>query len=150
MIEPGIDTDWYFTDSNNQIAIVASGGGLLPESTSSDKERLTRMIKYFRSLPVSSNDIIIEDQVLQLIDNYNEKQETAYLKDAYFMASRGFYYFDKMILNDYSDFRYYLKAKPTNPLIIDTTINSMKDIIPFPSINKRLETIKHFMVNEIL
>ncbi|HVI45417.1 MAG TPA: hypothetical protein VM802_11120 [Chitinophaga sp.] len=36
--EAGIDTDWYLLDSKRQIAIVASAGGLLPESVSSDRD----------------------------------------------------------------------------------------------------------------
>lgn len=147
--ESGIDTDWYLMDNNGKIAIVASGGGLLPDSVSSNMERLKRMIKYFRSLPILSDDIIIDERVLKLIANYNKKQKDAYLRDLYFMTSRGFYYFDKMILNNYSDFRYYLKAKPIKPLIIDKNINSNRDVLPLTFINGDMEDIKHFMVNEI-
>jgi len=145
LIESGIDTDWYFMDNSGKIAIVASGGGLLPESVSSDMGRLTRMIKYFRSLPVLSNDIIIENRVLKSIKTYNEKQKDIYLSDLYFMATRGFYYFDKMISNNYSDFRYFLKAKPTIPLIIDKNTS----VLPFTFINGNLENIKYFEANKM-
>ncbi|MET3878745.1 hypothetical protein [Chitinophaga sp. OAE865] len=147
--ESGIDTDWFLMDSNGKIAVVASAGGLLPDSVSSDMERLKRMIEYFRSLPILSDDIIIDERVLKLIDSYNGKQKDAYLKDLYFMASRGLYYFDKMILNDYSDFRYYLKAKPIKPLVIGKNINS-KDVLPLTTIDRDMENINQFMVNEIL
>lgn len=149
MNESGIDTDWFLMDSNGKIAVVASGGGLLPDSVSSDMVRLKRMIEYFRSLPILSDSIIIEEPVLKLISNYNEKQKAAYLRDVNFMTSRGFYYFDKMILNDYSDFRYYLKAKPVKPLIIDKNIKSNKDVLPLTFINGDIEDMKYFMVNEI-
>lgn len=150
MNESGIDTDWYFLDNSGQIAVVASGGGLLPESVSSDMGKLAKMVEYFRSLPVLSNDIIVEEYVLKLIDNYNEKQKTAYLRDLYFMASRGFYYFDKIVLSDYFDFGYYLKAKPIKPLIIDKSADRIKDFLPLTFIDGDMESIKHFMVNEIL
>lgn len=81
--ESGIDTDWFLMDSNGKIAVVASAGGLLPDSVSSDMERLKRMIEYFRSLPILSDDIIIDERVLKLIDSYNGKQKDAYLKDLY-------------------------------------------------------------------
>ncbi|MEZ2440277.1 hypothetical protein AB6805_01045 [Chitinophaga sp. RCC_12] len=125
--ESGIDTDWYFLDNKGQIAVVASGGGLLPESVSSDMDKLRR----------------------RLIDNYNEKQKAACLRDLYFMASRGFYYFDKMVLGDYFYFGYYLKAKPISPLITDKSANNIQDIRPLTFIDGDLESVKHFMVNEI-
>jgi len=146
--ESVIDTDWFLRDSNGKIAVVVSAGGLLPDSVSSDMVRLKRMIEYFRSLPILSDSIIIEEPVLKLIGNYNEKQKDAYLRDVNFMASRGFYYFDKLILNDYSDFRYYLKAKPIKPLIVGKN-NSNKDILPLTYINGDMEDMKYFMVNEI-
>lgn len=149
MNESGIDTDWYFFDRKGQIAIVASAGGLLPESVSSNMNRLKRMIEYFRSLPVLSNDIVIEEDVLKLVHNYSSGQKEAYLRDLYFMASRGFYYFDKVILNDYFDFRYYLKAKPIKPLIINKSEDAVRDILPCTFIDKDLESMKSFMVNDI-
>jgi hypothetical protein len=106
------------------------------------------MITYFRSLPILSNDIEIEESVLQNIKNYTEEQKQAYLKDLYFMASRGFYYFDKLVLNNYSDFRYYLKAKPKNPL--DVNLLSEKLILPNTFVNEDLEDLKYFEVNQIL
>lgn len=147
--ESEIDTDWYFLDRKGQIAIAVSAGGLLPESVSSDMDRLKRMIKYFRFLPVLSNDIVIEEDVLKLVHNYSAGQKEAYLRDLYFMASRGFHYFEKVILNDYFDFRYYLKAKPIKPLIINKSEDAARDILPYTFIDKDLENMKSFMVNDI-
>lgn len=72
--ESGIDTDWYLLDDNFQIAIVASAGGPLPKSVSSDLPRLEKMIAYFRSLPVSS-EVILTDDVCKLIDGYSQQQK---------------------------------------------------------------------------
>ena len=78
--ESGIDIDWYFFDKTGKIAVVASGGGMLPDSASMDMDRLRKMTNYFRSLPVLSEDIIIEEGVIEKIENYKEDQKIAYLK----------------------------------------------------------------------
>jgi hypothetical protein len=62
------------------------------------------------------------------------------------MASGGFYYFDKLVLNNYSDFRYYLKAKPKDPLHVDMLSKSI--ILPDTFINKSLADLKYFDVTE--
>ncbi|NLR62516.1 hypothetical protein HGH93_30775 [Chitinophaga polysaccharea] len=148
-IESGIDTDWYLLDDNFQIAIVASAGGLLPESVSSDLPRLERTIKYFRALPVLSNEITLTDDVCKLIAGYNQQQKDTYLKDVHYMTSRGFYYFDKVVVNAYDDFRYFLKAKPAKPLIIDREDNAIKELLSFPRLKGEFENLIQFMVNGI-
>jgi hypothetical protein len=148
--ESGIDIDWYFFDKTGKIAVVASGGGMLPDSASMDMDRLRKMTNYFRSLPVLSEDIIIEESVIEKIENYKEDQKIAYLKDLHFMVSRGFYYFDKMALNDYSDFKYHLKAKPTTALLIDRFDKGVKSILPDTLIEQDLEEMMCFFVNELI
>jgi hypothetical protein len=64
------------------------------------------------------------------------------------MASRGFYYFDKLVLNSYADFRYYLKAKHKKPL--DVNLLNEKLILPKTFVNEDLEDLKYFEVNQIL
>ncbi|WP_160711443.1 hypothetical protein [Chitinophaga solisilvae] len=149
-LEYVIDTDWFFLDNYGHIAVVASAGGLLPESVSADMEKLKKMISFFRSLPVLSNDIILEEDVLQKIGNFSDKGKENYLKDLYFMASRGFYYFDKVILNEYTDFRYFLKAKPVKTLDVNVIKDKITDFFSITLINDNLERMKHFNVNEVL
>lgn len=144
--ESGIDTDWYFTDSKGHIAVVASAGGLLPAPVSGDMEKLAGMIAYFRSLPELSDDIIIEEDILRIIDNYSEDKRKAYLKNVRFMVAKGFYYFDKTIMNNYWDYRYYLKASPKRPLIIDSDIGNR---FPLIVIEEDLHNLKQFFVNAL-
>lgn len=149
-VESGIDTDWYFMDKFGKIAIVASAGGLLPDPIAADMDRLERMIAYFRSLPVLSNEITIEEHILERVENYAKEQRDAYLKDLYFMASRGFYYFDKIELNNYFDFRYELKAKPSVPFIINSNDSSIYEILPNIVVGRDIEEIKSFSANELV
>jgi len=147
-VESGIDIDWYFIDKFGRIAIVASAGGLLPDPVATDMDRLRRMITYFRSLPVLSNEIIIEKYVLDEVDKYTPQQKEDYLEDLYYMVSKGFYYFDKIEVNRYFDFRYALKAKPSVPLIINKQDSNMQDFVPNIVIDDDLDNIKFFLVNE--
>lgn len=147
--ESAIDTDWYFLDRTGKIAVVASAGGLLPDPIASDMDRLKSMITHFRSLPVLSNEVIIEKYVLDKVDKYAKDQKDAYLRDLYFMGSRGFYYFDKVELNNYFDFRYQLKAKPTKPFIINSLDRDIQDILPHIIVDNDLDNIKAFLVNEM-
>lgn len=148
MFELGLDIDWYFTDTSGQIAIVASAGGMLPDSVANDMERLREMIKYFRSLPVLSSEILIEERVLQDITSYTEEQKRAYLSDLYYMVSRGFYYFDKEVLNNYYDSRYYLKARPMKPLILNRRANEQLLLLEM-IIDSNLSDLKKFNVDQI-
>jgi hypothetical protein len=147
--ESGFDIDWFFYDKEGKIAVVASGGGMLPDSVTAEMEKLKNMSKYFRSLPVISQNIIIDENVLNKISTYNDEQKQAYLNDVHFMTSRGLYYFDKMILNDYSDFRYYLKAKPKLPLLLNR-IDDRKTIFPKDVLFEDIENVKFFLVNEFV
>ena len=110
--EVGFDFDWYFLDSKGKIGIVASAGGFLPNSISQDYDRLNLVTSYFRSLPKISDEIFIEDFVYTEIKKYNHSRKEAALKDLKFMTSKGLYYFDKEVLNNYEDYNYLLKAKP--------------------------------------
>jgi len=147
--ESGIDIDWYFMDKFGKVAIVASAGGLLHDPVANDMDKLERMIAYFRSLPIISNEVLIEKNVLDEVAKYTQKQRDAYLKDLYSMVSRGFYYFDKVELGNYDDFKYRLKAKPSTPLIINKNETSIQEILPDIIIKNDIEDLKFFYVNEI-
>jgi hypothetical protein len=147
--ESGIDIDWYFLDPTGKIAIVASARGLIPDPIASDMDRLRKMISYFRSLPILSNNIIIENHVLDKIKHYTQQQKDRYLEDLYFMSSRGFYYFDKVEIIKYFDFSYHLKAKPTIPLIIDKSDNRIQEFLPPITLHQSLDDIKLLSVNEL-
>jgi len=147
--ESGIDIDWYFLDPIGQIAIVASAGGLIPDPIAADMDKLRKMISYFRSLPILSNNIIIENHILDEIKHYSQQQKDHYLEDLHFMCSRGFYYFDKIEINQYFDFSYHLKAKPSIPLIIDKSDNRIHEFLPPITLHQNLDTIKLFLVNEL-
>ncbi|ASZ09872.1 hypothetical protein KTO58_26570 [Chitinophaga pendula] len=148
MSESGLDIDWYFTDASGKIAIVASAGGMLPDVVVNNMEKLKGMIKYFRSLPVLSNEILIEERVVQEISGHSEEQKKAYLRDVHYMVSRGFYYFDKEVLNNYYDLRYYLKASPIKPLIINRDTDGHL-FLPEAIINSNLSDLKAFTVDQI-
>ena len=70
--ESGIDVDWFACDSLGRIAMVASAGGMLPNTIVKQRES-DFVYKYFRSLPKVSevihftNDLerIIEDMSLE-------------------------------------------------------------------------------------
>jgi hypothetical protein len=147
--ESWIDIDWYFMDKFGKVAIVASAGGLLPDPIANDMNKLKSMTTYFLSLPVISNDVYIEKYALDKIAKYTRQQKDAYLEDVYFMVSRGFYYFDKVELNNYVDFKYQLKATPSTPLIINKDDSGIQEMLPDIIIDNDLEHIKLFSVDEI-
>lgn len=65
------------------------------------------------------------------------------------MTSRGFYYFDKVVMNAYDDSKYFLKAKPVKPLIIDGEDNAIKELLPFPRFKSEFGNLAQLMVNGI-
>src|ERR1700744_1286707 len=102
------DIDWFFTNGN-EIAFVASGGGKLPEVISQSKEDIETLASYFRGLPKKSDAIINQD--LGKIMEAREINER-YLADFVTMAEKGFFSYDKTVLNNFSEINYHLVAKP--------------------------------------
>ena len=114
--------------AKDKIGFVTSAGGRLPKSVSNLDDKIQRISKYFRSLPVKT-EVILNAELEKI-------KQTAitdnYLKDFMFMAKRGLYAFDKACLNNFSDTNYhlvaspveFLKAKDLPPEIIDLISNT--------------------------
>ena len=115
MEQATLDIDWFFTNGK-EIAFVASGGGKLPGEVSKSKENIENLALYFRSLPKSSDVIINSD--LNKIMKAQEINES-YLADFIMMAEKGFFSYDKTILNNFSEANYHLVVRPINPLKTD-------------------------------
>ena len=146
--ESTIDMDWYCIDNSEHIAVVASGGGMLPNSVARQL-RADEIIKYFRCLPVIANKIILEKRVTEEMKLMSTEQQKNYLKDVNLMVSKGLYYFDKRNLSAYSDFEYYLKAKPDVALKKDIIDDLVRSIISKTFININFDSNRFFHVNEV-
>jgi len=127
------DIDWFF-NKGNEIAFVASGGGKLPESVAKSKEDTGSLSLYFRSLPKRSDVLINPDlNKVMLEKDINEK----YLADFIAMTEKGFFSYDKTILNNFSETNYHLVAKPVNPLKIgDLPFEILERLMTTKSMNE--------------
>src|ERR1700744_5442360 len=105
-----LDIDWFFTDGEN-IAFVASGGGKLPTSIAKSEDHLESLTSYFRALSEKS-DVAVDTELSKMNDNIDGH----YLSDFIFMSKRGFFCFDKTVLNNFSDTNYHLVTMPLMPL----------------------------------
>ena len=113
--ESYLDVDWFGVDIHGHVAIVASGGGMIPTTVSSFREKWDSLSVYFRSLP-KITDIVIQPAIYEKISSLDAAAKSRYLKDVELLTSKGLYYFDKSDLSNYFNFEYYLKARPVLPL----------------------------------
>jgi hypothetical protein len=97
-----LDIDWFFTDNKN-IAFVASAGGKLPISVAKSTINNEKITSYFRNLP-SKNDVIINPNLDKTFSNVVMKEK--YFADFIYMAKKGLFAFDKIMLNNFSDSKY--------------------------------------------
>jgi len=108
-----------------------------------------RIRAYFRSLPDLSHEIKIEDSVLAKTSDMDNFHKQAYLKDLYEMTRKGLYYYDKLKLGDYFDYKYYLKASPLMPLLNVNIDPSIFKGIASTKIEGEIKDLKLFNVSEI-
>ncbi len=147
--EAHLDTDWYCIDKNGCLGIIASAGGLLPSSVIRQLNSPNNIIDYFRNLPPISSEIILENTIIEKLKTMNFKQEEAYLKDVKLMTSKGLYYFDKQVLNNYFDFEYIKKAKPKKILTLNNIAPIFKDIVMQTIIEIDFDVDTFFFVNGV-
>jgi hypothetical protein len=137
------DIDWFFTDNNN-IAFVASAGGKLPNKIA-QSENYNLLSSYFRSLPEKS-EVLINHNLSKILGN--EIDET-YLSDFIFMAKKGLYCFDKSVLNNFSDTKYHLVAKPLNPIKMENLPKKILEVINLSVCKNNIEILENIDVIEI-
>ena len=65
------------------------------------------------------------------------------------MVSKGFYYFDKVFLNNYDDCKYYLKARPRIPLLLNGSDDKLENILPRTKIDQDLNYLNEFFADEV-
>jgi len=101
------DIDWFATDSNGHILHVASGGGILPESVAASEEELLELHQYFLTRPETDTTVEAEEDT----DAGSYRGFARY-------ARRGLFSFAKTRLHERADTRYYLVARPAQPLTV--------------------------------
>lgn len=117
------DIDWFFTNGEH-IAFVASGGGKLPLSVSTNVE--TSFLAAYCRLLNSISPIVINPNLNQIVPDFDER----YLVDFKDMAQKGFFSFDKTVLSNFSELNYHLVASPVIPLnLSDLEPNIVKMIM---------------------
>jgi len=131
-----LDIDWFFTNGHD-IAFVASGGGRLPISVAKSFKNNKLLASFFNSLPVIS-EVIINPNLNKIITNSVNGQ---YLADFELMAKKGFYTFDKTVLNNFSDSSYHLVFKPVNPIKVQQMPIEIKDALSSSCYDGNLESI---------
>ncbi|MBA9073224.1 hypothetical protein GGR22_001350 [Flavobacterium gossypii] len=117
-----LDIDWFFI-ADDKIGFVASAGVKLPESVAVLDEKIGILSSYFRNLPEITTAHIHDE--LKEIKKIDEK----HLADFVFMAKRGLYAFDKLVLNNFSDLKYHLVAKPETYLSLKGLPTEIIDLI---------------------
>lgn len=106
------DIDW-FCKINNIYIHVASAGGVLPEIV--DNSEVNRKIqRIVDELPVLDDEVIITPLIhnVNSINYENEDCENDYVKSFKEMASKGFYSFDRVDINNIDSNNYHLVAYP--------------------------------------
>ncbi|AII52893.1 hypothetical protein [Hymenobacter sp. APR13] len=102
------DIDWFATDEAGHILHVASGGGVLPESVAADEAALLELHQYFLTLP---------EPAAGGAQATTDAADGGYPGAARY-ARRGLFSFVKTNLHDHHDPRYYLVARPLQPLTV--------------------------------
>lgn len=120
-----LDIDWFFTNNEN-IGFVASGGGKLPVSVATSKDKATLLSNYFRSLPDRDNNIYINPHLENILGT--EVNED-YLFDFIGMAKKGLYTYDKTVLSNFSDTTYHLVVTPLSPINLNELPEYIIDIL---------------------
>ena len=115
--QESLDTDWFLSDQNGIVIHVASAGGKLPKSVQEQGENLNILINYFRSLPESNENVIINPKLHDYLQFKSQEEEVRYLRDFVFMAQRGLYSYDKSVLGNFDDTSYHLVAYPSKSKI---------------------------------
>jgi len=103
------DIDWFATDGNGHILHVASGGGLLPESVAASEEELLELHQYFLTRPETDTAVTVE-----AADDADAGSYQGFAR----YARRGLFSFAKTRLHERTDTRYYLVARPAQPLTV--------------------------------
>ncbi|MGZ3754697.1 MAG: hypothetical protein ACXVAY_03175 [Mucilaginibacter sp.] len=130
------DIDWFFTNGK-EVGFVASGGGILPKSVSKRSfDEIELLATYFRGLPKTSKTII-DTNLKEVITSGNNTNE--YLSSFIEMAEKGFFSFDKSVINRFSDTNYHLVATPINPLKFDDLPSEISKILAETKINSNIE-----------
>ncbi|MBC6696708.1 hypothetical protein [Hymenobacter sp. BT190] len=102
------DIDYFATDEAGHILHVASGGGVLPGSVAADEAALLELHQYFLTLPEPTAGGV---QATTDAANGGHTGAARY-------ARRGLFSFAKTNLHDHHDPRYYLVARPLQPLTV--------------------------------
>lgn len=128
------DIDWFIIDIKNKPIHVASAGGRLPNYIL-DNDRLNKnILKSLRKSEKEDFPFEINPNLNQILEFESERMRFLYLRDFIFMASKGFYSYDKTILGNFENPMYHLVAWPTNSIILDiemySTIPHLKDEFP--------------------
>lgn len=148
-IETGFDVSWYFFDEEGYIAMVASGGGLVPDSVGFDLDELRAIDQYFSSLPKRYEQIHIAQIELDRAAKMKRHQRRHYLKQLYETAGRGIYHFDKLEYKAFFDYSYYLVASPVNPITINDIDSGIVEILSRTKVKWKIPELSMFKVNEI-
>lgn len=145
------EVTWYLTDSVGQIAIVSSGGGLIPDSISSmPEDELVSINSYFASLPIIADEVFFSENYLRKLNlKENLQFKDSNLKTMKTIVSRGLFSFDKFRLMNYDDFEYFLEAKPNIPVTIHDIDKEIRQVIEKTIIKKNFKIDDLFFVNEI-
>ena len=104
------DIDWFAMDDAGHIIHFASAGGTLPESVAASQEALLELHKYFLTVAETAPTGAIRIEI--------QDTKGADYQSFVRYALRGLFSFDKMLLNDHSDTRYHLVARPLRPLTV--------------------------------
>lgn len=105
-----LDINWYFVDRHHHLICVASGGGRIPKIIG---ESISRN-DLIHSSVLSSAPLFepAHNPSLSEYINFSDIDSQQYFSSFDFVASRGFYAFDKVHLSDQEDEKYVLVSYP--------------------------------------
>ncbi|SEN27244.1 hypothetical protein SAMN04488505_109118 [Chitinophaga rupis] len=147
-----MDIDWFAIDVDQNIALFASGGGILPATILELEEAIYHeVIKFMRALPeIADNNIWINQNIDVIKSLQTVEQRNRYLEDYVFMAKKGLIVFDKTVLMAEMDYKYHLVALPAIKLDYQDLPESILNIVSRTRSQSSLSGKDFFFTNEIL
>lgn len=111
----GLCIDWYAVDSNDHIARFSSGGGVLPNCVTENRQAVERVLKYLDRLEGNTRHKVPETAREQEIYRRNEQVYRAESSD----TSLGVYLYDDADYFDKFAPKYFCFSIPSSILGID-------------------------------
>jgi hypothetical protein len=149
-MQEAYDVDWFGTDKSGNVVHFTSAGGKLPDSVAASKEDNERLLAFFKSLPVTNKEIILNDEMIKGKGLMTMEEVERHFRDFIFMSHRGLYSFDKKILGRFGDTGFILVSKPLLSLKVSSLPGDIQSLVLRTKIENDLSDIGELDVAKVL